>query len=84
MGQVSTAEGPDGDWSNWTLCDEGEAVESWDWRVGTPQTPWDPMGPEAKASMAFGLKVTVPGQKHPEAMQAMQGCKGSEMRQEMC
>ena len=26
--QVSTAEGPDGDWSNWTLCPEGQLIKS--------------------------------------------------------
>lgn len=61
--EVSTAEGPDGNWSSWTLCDEGELLNT---KLLLPPcrriyiyiSCW---AMQARASMPFGLKVTVQG-----------------------
>ena len=63
--EVSTAEGPDGNWSSWTLCDEGELRNT---KLLLPPcrrlSLWTYIScwaMQARASMPFGLKVTVQG-----------------------
>ena len=58
--EVSTAEGPDGDWSNWTLCDEGEPLDAGRWEMGAIE-PGSHDHPQVRASTASALKVTVLG-----------------------
>lgn len=70
LGQVSTAEGPDGDWSNWTLCDEGEAVE-----LGLARgDPTDPnRTPVRPKHLWLSVSRSQSQARSSEAMQAMQG-----------
>lgn len=42
--EVSTAEGPDGDWSNWTLCDEGQSIYSFRSQGQSPRKGLDNAG----------------------------------------